>query len=400
MNEPVIAPTLPATTTIKILYVIGTMNVGGAENHIVQLCSRLDRSRFTPTVCCLFDGGPLLQELEKAKVDVLVLGSRKNKRVFRTRLGLLIGLWRLIWYMRKHRFSIVHAHLYHAYILAGLCAKLADDPVLITSRHSMTFFKKQLVFRVFEGVVNRYSDLVIAVSKAIKKDVLEQERLQTSKIKVVYNGIDMEKYGIHIDTAEKKRSLGLDPNARAVGVIANLHEYKGHRSLIEAAHLVTKSFPAVQFVLVGDGPMRPEIEAMIASLGLSRHVFLLGRREDVSGILASVDVYVHPSFQEGFSYAILEAMAAGKPVIAAAVGGNPEAVVHGETGFLVPPGNTHQLAEAILWLVNRPTEAFQLGAAGRRRVAERFEISAMVREYESLYERLVAAKRPDAVATL
>ncbi|MGH7378352.1 MAG: glycosyltransferase, partial [Candidatus Methylomirabilales bacterium] len=150
-------------------------------------------------------------------------------------------------------------------------------------------------------------------------------------------------------------------------------------------------------LLVGDGPLRQEFEARVQAMGLGPSVRFLGTHQDAPALIALMNLVVHPSLEEGFSNAILEAMAAGKPVVATAVGGNPEAMIHGETGLLIPPGDSQALTEAMLWLLEHPREAARFGEAGRRRVAERFEISAMVRQYEEVYERLVEEKCPERV---
>jgi glycosyltransferase involved in cell wall biosynthesis len=150
--------------------------------------------------------------------------------------------------------------------------------------------------------------------------------------------------------------------------------------------------PDAVALLVGDGSGRRELEARAGAMGLQGSLRFLGSRLDVPEILRVVDILVHPSLEEGFCNAILEAMAAGKPVVATAVGGNPEAVMEGETGLLVPPGDGPALAEAIGWLLDRPEQAAAFGHAGRRRVVERFELSRMVKQYEAVYDRLLAAK--------
>jgi glycosyltransferase involved in cell wall biosynthesis len=180
-------------------------------------------------------------------------------------------------------------------------------------------------------------------------------------------------------------------------VVANFIHYKGHQFFLDAWAAAVKKFPESVALLVGDGPLRQEFEARVHAMGLGPSVRFLGTHQDVPALVALMDLVVHPSLEEGFSNAILEAMAAGKPVVATAVGGNPEAVIHGKTGLLVPPGDSQALADAMLWLLAHPREAVRFGEAGRLRVAERFEISAMVRQYEAVYERLVAEKCPERV---
>jgi glycosyltransferase involved in cell wall biosynthesis len=177
-----------------------------------------------------------------------------------------------------------------------------------------------------------------------------------------------------------------------IGVVANFIHYKGHTIFFEAWSDVLQKYPHAVALLVGDGVLRTEVETKAAQMGLMPSLRFLGVRDDVPKLLALVDIYVHPSLQEGHSNAILEAMAAAKPVVACAVGGNVETVTAGQTGLLVPPGDSRALAEAIIRLLDNPDEATRFGAAARRVVAERFDERTMAARYEEVYERLVAEK--------
>jgi glycosyltransferase involved in cell wall biosynthesis len=186
--------------------------------------------------------------------------------------------------------------------------------------------------------------------------------------------------------------LGVAADATVALYVANLLSYKGHEVLLEAMRTIVDRAPGAKLLLAGEGPMRDAIEAKRRALGLDKNVVLLGVRSDVPALLAVADLVVHPSFQEGFSNAILEAMAAAKPVVATAVGGNPEAVVDGETGILVPPHDPVALANAMERLINEPVLAKKMGEAGRQRVIQEFRIEDAVARYAALYERLVAAQ--------
>ena len=175
--------------------------------------------------------------------------------------------------------------------------------------------------------------------------------------------------------------------------ISRLQErYKGHDVFLNAWQVVVQRFPDAVALLIGEGQARAELEQRVAELGLGQAVRLLGSRDDARALLGLVDLVVHPSQQEGFSNAILEAMAAGKPVVATDVGGNPEAVVDGVTGLLVPPGDPGGLATAIIRLLGDPASREAFGKAGRARAAELFTLDGMIRKYEGLYERLIKSK--------
>ena len=374
---------------IRLLYVIGTLDVGGSEGQLVQLVTRLDPQRFEPFVCCLASGGPYQGALGAAGVPVEVIGFR-GFRIFRHPHKIAAQLFRLVAFIRRIRPDAVHGFLFWAYVIGTFAARMARVPIVVASRRSLGHFKAfKRHYLLLERIANRMTDLVIANSEAVRQDALREEGLPANRVIVVHNGVELGHFGQPRDKGLLE-SLGVQKGAPVVGVIANFIHYKGHRFFIEGWVSVVQRFPQSVALIVGEGPLKESIEGTVQAMGLRRSVRFLGTRQDVPALLALMDLVVHPSLEEGFSNAILEAMAAGKPVVATAVGGNPEAIAHGETGLLVPPGNGRALAEAIRWLLEHPVEAARFGEAGRRRVAEHFELSAMVRQYEAVYERLVA----------
>jgi len=376
---------------IKNLYVIGTLDLGGAEHQLVALAKGLDRARFLPVVYCLTATGPLLPELTRAGIQVKCFGLRgltvrRNPILVARRLAdFLISL-------KKERPDIVHGFLFHAYILGSFAARLAGVPMVIASRRSLGLFKeRKLHYRLLERLANRMTDLIIANSVAVREDVSRQEKVPSSKVRVIYNGIDPSLFEIPADLG-LRASLGFRKGVKVIGVIANLIHYKGHRFLLQACPEVKAKCPDVRFLLIGDGLLRGELETMAEELGVREEVIFLGSRNDIPALLSIIDVFVLPSLEEGFSNAILEAMAAGKPVVATRVGGVPEAVIHGKTGLLVPPKDPQALADAIIGILSDPQQAEEMGKAGRERVKKEFSLDRMIREMERLYEELLTRK--------
>ena len=377
--------------TVKILYIIGTLDLGGAERQLVALAKGLDRSRFLPLVFCLTATGPLAADLEEAGIEAKCFGLRGLK-VWRNPIRIARYLLALFTDLKKEEPEIVHGLLFHAYILGTFAAKIARVPIVITSRRSLGHFKAGKPHSLLaERLVNRMTDLIIANSEAVKQDVVRQEKVEPSKVRVVYNGIDPSLYDVPADPA-LRASLGIPEEAKVVGVIANLIHYKGHCFLLQAWQTVKQKIPGARLLLIGDGPLRGELEALVKELHLEEEVLFLGSRQDIPQLLALMDVAVLPSLEEGFPNAVLEAMAAGKPVVATNVGGVPEAIIHEETGFLVPPKDPKALADAIIRVLSDPELAMNMGKAGRDRVIREFSLDRMVRSIEQVYEELTQAK--------
>lgn len=384
-----------AARRLRICFVIGTLERGGAEGQLVQLATGLNRSRFEPSVCCLTHNGPHRHALEAAGIPVEILGLRRSKW-----LGLPIALpsrmLRLIRIIRKRQPDIVHGFLFGAYVLGAVAGRVNRVPLIVASRRSLGLFKaSRPLWLLIERFVNRGTDHLIANSRAVRLDVVRQEGLAPSKVTVIYNGVEFTSWNEPRSQA-LVRAIGVADRRPIIAVVANFIAYKGHEFLFDALPAIAAEFPQLAVLLVGDGPLRQQFEVQVRANGLDAFARFLGARSDVPAILALVDLVVHPSTQEGFSNAILEAMAAGKPVVAAAVGGNEEAIVDRKTGLLVRNRDAAALATASLWLLRHPEEARAMGMAGRTRVQQLFTVERMVREYESLYEQLVTARASDA----
>lgn len=293
--------------------------------------------------------------------------------------------------LAEEKISLLHAYLPAANVLGMAAAIWNRTRVRIVSKRALCRYKEgHPSYSLFENLANLAADAIMVNSRAVGEDVRRNERYIDGKMFLVYNGMNIQEKPPDGVRQALPSDLGLPGNALTVSYVANLREDKGHLCLVDAAKIVVSAIPEAHFLLVGreDREAAP-VRAKIRALGLDRHVVLTGARTDVPAILRSTRVVAHPGEQEGFSNAILEAMAAGVPVVASRAGGNPESVSDGETGLLVPPGDSSALASAILELLRNPERAKAMGRAGKKRAMEHFALEAMVTAVEETYIELL-----------
>jgi glycosyltransferase involved in cell wall biosynthesis len=276
-----------------------------------------------------------------------------------------------------------------AYVFGAYSARLHRVPYIVAGRRSLGLFKDgKPHFLVMERVADWMTDIFIANSEAVRQDTIARENIPPDDILVIRNGVDLARYNTPPDD-NLVAALNLGPGPRVI-VVSNLRPYKGYEYFLQAWQDVVSRFPSAVAMCVGDGVLRGELEAQADRLGIRHTLRFLGVREDVPALLALADVYVHPSLQEGFSNSILEAMAAGKAIVATSVGGNVEAIADGATGLLVPPADAGALGAAMLRLLGDPAAARNMGYAAQEHVREHHEINTMVRKYEQVYTELLA----------
>ena len=371
----------PPGRRLRVLQLVESMEVAGAEQVVLSLVRHLDRDRFEPLIGCLTVEGPLAVQAREAGVPVVALGKRAG-------LDLAV-LPKLVRLMRDHRVDLVHTHVWNADVWGRVGAWLARVPVRVTTYHSVDVWKGRRHLAVDYGLA-RMSAGVVCVSEAVRRFYRDRAGVPESKLSVILNGIDPRAFEAPIDVAAKRRSLGVPVEGPVFIVVARLLPEKGHRHFLEALHHVRATFPQATGLVVGAGPERPELEAQATKLGLLEGgVQFLGERRDVPELLAASDVFVLPSsIREGLSISLLEAMAARKPVVVTDIGGNRETVEHGRTGLVVPPADSRALAEGLLEVLGDPARARDLAEGGRRKLDREFGVERMVRETELLYGRL------------
>lgn len=386
----------------RILYVIGSLDVGGAERHLSQIAVRLKHRGWEPEVFALSPGGPLAPYLEAAKVPIYgvelpkwLAAAIRNDRL-RAHVGLVLATLALVFTLWRRRPHVIHFFLPAAYIVGGLASMLTFVPARIMSRRSLaTYQRNHPLFARIERRLHQWMNLICGNSQAVVAE-LRNEGANPSKLRLIYSGIETEAYEQVFDKSGARGALGIAPEAIVFVIVANLIPYKGHADLIAAFSQIKSKLrdPWFLFCLGRDDGIAAQLQSQINAEGLQENIRLMGARSDVPDFLRMADIGVLCSHQEGFSNAILEGMAAGLPMVVTDVGGNAEAVVDGQTGYVVPPHDAAALGVALLKMADSSRRT-AMGEAGRQRTRELFSINACIDAYEALYREVGAGQHPN-----
>jgi L-malate glycosyltransferase len=368
--------------TMRVFHMVNSLDVGGSEHQMVEVVSRQKTRGYCVTVGCLSSKGCLADTLKDSGISVFEFNPRGG--LFRPR-G-IFQVFRLMCFLTRHRFDVIQTHDLYSTLVGVPAAWLARVPVILSCRRDLSHWWWYTPWhrKLLRSIQNR-STYVIANSQAVRDFLVEQDKFDPSLVRVVRNGVDFERFA---NAPRHRQELfpHLPPGSKLVAVVANMNvQTKGHADLVLAAREVCREIPEAKFLLVGDGVERPRTAAMAAQLGLSETVLFLGRRNDVSTILACCDLFVLPSWAEGLPNSVLEAMAAGIPVVATRVGGTPEIIQHGVNGLLVNPRDPHRLAEAIMQILQDPPRARALAEAGQNRVRIEFGFDRLLADLDRLY---------------
>ena len=363
---------------IKVLHISHSLRTGGLERIVWDLASGGGEHGFRCEAAVLAEEGAVGRSLRASGVVCHRLGKRPGLdwRV----------VWRLAGLVRRRAIDLLHAHNEGAGLYAGLAGRLVRRPV-VTTRHGLSFGGSRYN-RWLRRAAGLLSSRTVCVGRSVLELAREQDRLPPSRLRLIYNGVDTARFRPDPQARRRvRRELGLGDEPVLISV-GRLAPEKDQGLLLLAAAVLE----GVTLLVVGEGPLRPRLERLAAELGVGERVRFLGERDDVEHLLAAAEVFVLSSRSEGVPKAVLEAMAAGLPVVATAVGGVPEVVVPGGTGLLVPGGRGEELVRAVAELLAHPARARAMGRAGRRRVEERFSLEAMLAAYAALYRELAGGE--------
>lgn len=367
---------------IRIVELLATGSSGGAQEHLLNLVTRIDRDRYDVSVCALSTGSAI-RKLERAGVDVCFVDAPDDAGRVEAVAAHLAAV----------RADVVHNHMFHAEVIGTQAAwRVAEAglprPFVVGTVHSSRI--RDETDRALLRVLTPKMDRLIAVSSSIVRKLEDEGRLG-APVTLIYNGVDLERYDHQLPCCTLREEYDLPPEGPMVGVVARLEAEKGHPTLLDAWPDVLAEFPTATLLIIGEGSRREALQAQAAALGIAGSVIFTGRRDDVPAVTKALDVAVLPSYREAQGLTILEAMALSRPVVASNVGGIPEMIEDGVTGLLVAPHEPAALAGAIVRLLRDHPLADTLGRAGHDLVHERFCVQLMARAVETIYDEAVLA---------
>lgn len=364
---------------IKVIHVVEDLKVGGQEKVIASIATGLDPKKFNIEIWCLARGGAVADWLWQAGIPVRVLNLSTYHRP--------LNIARLAWSMRRSSADIVHTHGHFASTFGRLAAILAGIRGVVAHVHTcdIRLSSRHILIEKFLACFTRR---IICISRAVQDYVGNIEGIPAKKICVIYNGA--AEYSRQEGPKISRAAWGFGAQDCVVVSVGSLVENKGHRILINAVHGLAPAHPSLRLLIVGDGPLRSDLEEQVRLFELSEIIKFTGIVKDIHPVLDLTDIFALPTrYREGLSLAVLEAMQHGLAVIAARVGGVPEVVEHNRTGILVPPGDAGNFGDAIARLLADSTLRSALGAEGKKRYEEQFRGDKMVARIEALYQSVL-----------
>lgn len=392
---------------LKVMHLILTLERAGAQEVIRTLCEqRIGQD--CETMVCTFEDGGIRSDLEALGIKVEVLGLRKH--------GIEALPWflaemlhirrRLVALVEEYKIDIVQTHLLQTldFLVLTLRSSTRVKAVLWTIENvdflpegkRWWSYLKRSVHRLLYRLTIPKVDGVIAVSEKVRDAIVDSIGSVQDRITVIPNAVDTRRFRGLDDKFLLSKELGLDKSSLLIAVVGRLSEQKGHCFLVEAAPSIIASHRDAHFLIIGDGELRDALKQQVSKTGVSDNFHFLGVRNDIPRLLASVDLFVLPSLWEGLSIALLEAMAAARPIVCTAVSGTEQVMIPGKTGLVVPPGDSRSLAEAIDRMLSDPERARSMGNAARRQVDEKFGAQKQSEEYLSFYREVLNRKGDDA----
>ncbi len=368
---------------LKISFLLPSLNLGGSEKHVIRLAAGLRERGHDAEIASLFREGYLLEEIQREGIPFTCLKTEG----WRPATSLRIFRW-----LRRTQPGILHTYLFGFHFFAGLPARVAKVPLILSSRRDVEYGQRKRD-QLIERAGNFFVDRVVCCAKAAERWALEKEKgISPEKLITLYNGIDHGRFQPQTVSSEVRRKLGIPGEAPVIGTVGNLSYKKGLPYLMLAVRRILEVLPSAWFLFVGAGPLEKNMKEKAKQIPLGRQIVFTGARSDVPDLMNAMDVFVLASLFEGLPNVLLEAMSLAKPVVATEVGGIPELIEPGIDGILIPPRDPQALAKAAVSLIENPSDAQTMGRRGQEKIRKDFTIGRMIDQYENLYLSLAESK--------
>jgi glycosyltransferase involved in cell wall biosynthesis len=364
---------------ITILHTESSLGWGGQEKRILRELLGLSRESFRPLLAC--------QPESRIGERAAARGLQVDYIKMRANIDPL-AVFQFIRMFHRYKIDIVHTHSSGDSWMAATAAKISPrHPSVVRTRHLSVSFNSRLIYSYM-------ADRVVTVGSSTRRYMIEEKGIPEGKVLTIPTGVDLTQFNPRESREDLRGELGIPARTPVYGTVAVFRRLKGHRYLLEAVPEITRSVPGAKLLLIGEGPQENNLQKIIAEKGIKESVIMPGFREDIARVLNTLDVFVFPSLEEALGTAILEAMSMEKPVVATRVGGIPEVVQEGRTGYLIDPEDPRAIAQRVIRLLKDGEMRRQMGAEGRKLVETHYDNRVMVRQLEKLYHELMERRRP------
>jgi len=368
------------TPKTRLMIITHDLAIGGLQQVVVNICRAINRDKFHVSVLCLRALGEFVPEVQELAIKVFFLPQKYGTDY--------LSFLKVAKILRHEKPDVIHTHNTQPLIDGTIGALLAGVQTIVHTDHARVFPDKRR-YMFAEWLMSHFAYKVVGVSDDTSRNLVRYEKIAGKKVVTIPNGVDEEKFSIEIDKEAKRRELGISGNGPIIGLGVRLAEGKGINFLLSAMPDIIERFPDITLVIAGDGLAKAQLEKQSIELGIVRNVLFLGPRLDIPDLLKLFDLYILPSLSEGLPMVLLEAMAAGCPIVATNVGGIPTLIKHGDSGSLVEPGNPNGLAAEIVELLSNRELRNRYAKNGQCAVHKKFSADIMTRKYEQLYLRKI-----------
>lgn len=359
---------------VKILYLVNSSEIGGAEKSLLLLIDNIDRTKFEISAVCLKGAGIFTKELEIRNIPVFILNIKKKP----------LSIFNVYITIKRIKPDIIQSFLFISNIIGRIAGKLAGVKVIISSQRSVDKWRKWYHWKI-DRLTSKFTTLIISNSFSGKRVLVEKGKIKPEKIIVIPNGVKSDqKRNLYL-----KREIGFDVEETVIGTVGNLREVKDHKTFIKVASEISRKFQSIKFLIAGKGPLERELKKIAELYGLKKKIVFVGFIKEIEKVYSAIDIFVLTSFWEGCPLSILEAMSFGIPVVSFSVGDVPYIIQNGKDGFFVKDRDFTELIEKIKLLLKNETLRDKIGKNAKEKIKREFTVEKMVKRYTDIYLNLL-----------